>query len=156
MSDVYLHRLRRVLGEYEAARGAIAFLLNKWSQQGFSDGSTGLSFPLLEEAALNVERTYFIRLYAEFEGILKDHLLSNHPSRAFAETERPRVDEVIARVVRVEPLTVNPKLRDKLDRARDYRNSIAHSRRTPVPLVSINDAVAALGKFLDMLAEPRD
>jgi hypothetical protein len=32
-----------------------------------------------QQAQPNVEATYFIRLYAEFEGILSGHLTSNHP-----------------------------------------------------------------------------
>ena len=156
MSDVYLYRLRKVLGEHDAAREAVALIGRKWNRQGFGDSLNGVSETMLEEAARNLERTYFLRLYAEFEGILKDHLVSNHPAQAFAEEDRPRVDEVIARIRQVENLTVNPRLRDKLDAARDYRNSIAHSRRAPVPQVSLADCQAALGRLVDRLPDPRD
>ncbi len=156
MSDKYLYRLRQVRKEYDAAREAVAFVLKNWYQPGIGDRIDTVTLSTLEETARHVERTYFIRLYAEFEGILKDHLVSNHPARAFAPEERPRIDEVITRVVQAEGLTINPRLRVRLDRARDYRNSIAHSRRVPVPPVSIQDGIAALGKMLDMLPDPRD
>jgi hypothetical protein len=156
VSDVYLYRFRRVQGEYDAVREAIALLYRNWNRRGFGDSLNGVSETMLEEATRNLERTYFIRLYAEFEGILKDHLVSNHPAQAFAEEDRPRVDDVIARVRQAENLTINPRLRDKLDAARDYRNSIAHSRRTPVPQVSFADGQAALGRLVGMLPDPRN
>ncbi len=52
----------------------------------------------------NLEATYFIRLYAEFEGILKDHLATNH-SR-IKVPEKPRVDWLISRVIQAESISL--------------------------------------------------
>lgn len=105
------------------------------------------------QAGLRIEATYFIRLYAEFEGILNDHLVTNHSG--IRVPDKPKVDQLISLITKTESLTINPRLRTKLDAARDYRNSLADSRRKAVPIVTFADALACLGKFLDMLPEPR-
>jgi len=105
-----------------------------------------------DDAARNLEITYFIRLFAEFEGILKDHLTTNHP--LVTVSDNPKVDWLISRVMRVESLTIDPALRRQIDLVRSYRNSIAH-RSNAAAVVTFNNALARLNRFLDKLPDPR-
>lgn len=133
MSDRYRYRLQTVLAEFDAAREALRYVSRNWQKQDVAAGIGNVTLHDLLQAGLRVEATYFIRLYAEFEGILKDHLATNHP--LVRVPDRPKVDQLISLVVRAESLTLNPRLRDKLNAARDFRNSIAHSKRKAVPAV---------------------
>ena len=99
-----------------------------------------------------VELTYFVRLYAEFEGILKDHLATNHPTIMISD--KPKVDKLISLVMKAEGFTSDPILRRKMDNVRDYRNSIAHRTRASSPSVTFVDALSSLNKFLARLPEP--
>ena len=94
-----------------------------------------------------------MRLYAEFEGLLKDHLATNHPTVVLPR--KPKVDEVIAAVVKAENLSVDPTLRRKINDVRDYRNSIAHSAREIVLFVRFSEALRALNTFVAKLPDPR-
>ena len=128
MSEVYIRRLRSIQMEFNAAREAIGYVKRNWQKQSIFEEMPRLKPSHLNEAGGRVVATYFIRLYAEFEGILKDHLETNHP--AVAVPDKPKVDWLISRVIRIDTLTADAILRRKMDRLRDYRNSIAssHSR----------------------------
>lgn len=103
-------------------------------------------------AELHLEATYFIRLYAEFEGVLKDHLATNHPR--VKVPEKPKVDWLLSRVLQVEALSLEQPLRVRLDAVRDYRNSITHRARRVILQVSFADGLSALNTFLARLPEP--
>lgn len=106
----------------------------------------------MTEASRNAEQTYFIRLYAEFEGILKDHLATNHSH--VRVPDKPKVDWLISRVLQLEGISLEQPLRLRLDLVRDYRNSIAHRTRRVIRIVSMNDALSVLNTFLARLPEP--
>lgn len=106
----------------------------------------------LVQAGQNLEVTYLIRLFAEFEGILKDHLATNH--RRITVPARLTVNWLINRVVQVESLTIDPALRRKMDAVRDYRNSIAHRKRSPSPAVTLVVALSILNTFVAKLPGP--
>jgi hypothetical protein len=69
------------------------------------------------QAAQRVEATYFIRLYAEFEGILKDHLASHYLEATLPD--KPKVDWLIGRVSRLERFSVETPLKRKMNIVRD-------------------------------------
>ena len=106
----------------------------------------------LVQARQNVEATYIIRLFAEFEGVLKDHLAVNHPR--ISTPARPRVDWLISRVIQVESLAIDPLLRWNMDAVRDYRNSIAHRKRIAAPAVTLVAALSTLNTFVARLPDP--
>ena len=99
-----------------------------------------------------MEVTYFVRLYAEFEGILKDHLATNHP--AVVVPDKPKVDKLISLRVKAEGFTLDPALRHKMETVRDYRNSVAHRVRASAPSVTLVDALSSLNRFLARLPDP--
>ena len=152
MSEAYIRRLRSVQMEFYSAREAIGYVQRNWQKHSIYAEIPRLKPNHFREAGGNVERTYFIRLYAEFEGILKDHLATNHPS--LAVPQKPKVDWLISHVVRTEGAALDPLLRRKMDGLRDYRNSIAHRTRATVPAVTFAEALSTLNTFLARLPEP--
>lgn len=154
MSGVYIERLRSIRDEYDAAQEALQYVLAQWQKQSISHSiqTPGLSPKHFQAARANLEITYFIRLYAEFEGVLKDHMATNHP--AVVVPDRPKVDELISRVRRAEGFLIDPVLRARLDEVRDYRNSIAHSGRRAVVPVTFAQALSRLNTFLAKLRDP--
>jgi hypothetical protein len=149
MSAVYIQRLRQVRDEYDAAREALAFVLTNWYKQDVQGATGSIARRDFERAAHNLEMTFFVRLFAEFEGILKDHLSSKH---IFVPKD-PKVDWLISCVLRAESLKIDSELRKRLEDVRTYRNSIAHSSAAPV-VITFKEALARMNKFLDKLADP--
>ncbi len=152
MSEVYIQRLRAVQMEFNAAREAISYVQRNWQRHDIYADLARLRPAHFDEAGRHVEMTYFVRLYAEFEGILKDHLAINHPTVMIAD--KSKVDKLISLVMRAEGFTLDPILRRKMDNVRDYRNSIAHRAHASAPSVTLVDALSSLNKFLARLPDP--
>jgi hypothetical protein len=153
MSGVYRNRLRRIQSELSAAREAIAYVSRHWQQESVVNEID----PVITQhdfllAAANIEKTYFVRLYAEFEGILKYHLATNHSTIGMGD--KPKVDWLISRVSRAEGIAADPNLRRKMDGVRDYRNAIAHHRLPAAQFVSFASALSTLNQFLNKLPDP--
>lgn len=98
MSEVYIRRLRAVQSEFYSAREAIGYVRRNWQKHGIYAEMPRLKPINFDDAGSNLEVTYFTRLYAEFEGILKDHLATNHPNVTVAA--KPKVDRLISQVVK--------------------------------------------------------
>src|SRR5207247_786218 len=108
----------------------------------------------LELVGKDLEITYFVRLTAEFEGILKDHLITNHPRISFpAKKSEWKVDWFLRKVFQAESIQIDPGLRLKLDEVRDYRNSVAH-RGHPVTPITFAEALKRYNTLLAKLPEP--
>lgn len=152
MSDVYIQRLRSVRNEFDASRTAIAHILSHWNTPEIIEAFSGVPRKNFEQASQYLEVTYFVRLFAEFEGILKDHLATNHP--AVSVVHDPKVDWLISRARRSEGLRIDPTLHQRINEVRAYRNAIAHSA-APAAVVTFQQALSTLNKFLDKLPDPR-
>jgi hypothetical protein len=165
MSVRYINQMRRVREEFFAASAALRFMVqyaqHEYVQNRIEDGDDrGGAIPVahFSRAANSIERTYFIRLFSEFESILKSHLSTNHPlSWQVLENRKPKVDQLLARVVRYDNLQIDQTLRDRFNNIRDYRNSIAHqSPLQNARIITFADALARLNKILEKLPEPRE
>lgn len=154
MSDFYVRRLDRIREEYLAASGALAYVSAFWHAHNV------FNFPALEvvgiedvrRAAGDLEATYFIRLFAAFEGVLKEHLAKNHPAVRVADDASAAwlIDRVAAR----QGPPVGTPLRARVHDVRRYRNSLVHAGgRTPA-FVSLPEALGRLTRFVDRLPDP--
>lgn len=152
MSDLYIQRLRGVQTEIAAARAALIYIERSWQRQDIYPDIAVLTPEDFVQAARRAEATYFIRLYAEAEGILKDHLATNHPQ--VPVPDKPQVDWLISRVIQLEGMTLVPPLRRRRDAVRDYRNLIAHRHARPAALVLFDDGLSVLNAFLARLPKP--
>ena len=130
----------------------MTYLDRNWQRHAIYREIEGVTPRDLAQAGQNVEATYIIRLFAEFEGVLKDHLATNHPH--VSVPTRPRVDWLINRAVQVESLAIDPLLRRNMDAVRDYRNSIAHRKRTPAPAIPLVAVLSTLNTFVAKLPDP--
>ncbi len=152
MSDIYIQRLRRIQMEQTATRMALAYVKRNWQRHSIYHETEMLTPSNFALAARNAEATYYIRLYAEFEGILKDHLTTNFAQ--ITMPDKPKVDWLISRVVPAEGMALAHPLRLKMDAVRDYRNLIAHHHSRPVLFVPFDDALSILNTFLAKLLDP--
>ena len=133
-------------------RESLAYVKRNWNKQGIYADLRDIEPSALDAAERNVESTYFIRLYAEFEGILKEHLARNHRFAAFPQ--KPRVDELIQRVTKANSMQIDRQLRARMNDVRDYRNALAHRPLILFPPVTFTQALSILNRFLDKLPEP--
>ena len=152
MSDVYIQRLRRIQTEQSATRMALAYVGRNWHTHSIYQEAETLTPGSFALAARHAESAYYIRLYAEFEGILKDHLKTNFSH--ISVPDKPKVDWLISRVLQTEEMTIGPPLRLKMDAVRNYRNLIAHRHARPLLFVAFDDALSILNTFLAKLPDP--
>ena len=152
MSSQYIQRLRAVRGEYEAAKQGIVFVRKKWDQYNIYQDMDDVTPESFKRASEYLFATYLIRLFAEFEGILKYHLTSNHPSVTIPKDAK--VDWLISKVSNQETFKVGQNLRENLEKVRTYRNNFAHSGQLPPATFTFDSALSWFNTFLDKLPEP--
>lgn len=92
----------------------------------------------------NLESTYLIRLYAEFEAGLREAWGS-----AFGQVTSPRmrdlIDSVAARRLISEPW------RDAVHDVRAYRNALVHEGGIDIPPIGLSEALGHLCRFFSAL-----
>lgn len=152
MSSRYIQRLRAVRSEYEAAKQGIAYVNKKWDQHGIARDVSGVTPKDFRRVNEYLFATYLIRLSAEFEGILKYHLTSNHPSVTIPKDAK--VDWLISKVSNQETFKVDQNLRENLEKVRTYRNNFVHSGQLPPATFTFDSALSWFNTFLDKLPEP--
>jgi hypothetical protein len=152
MSSKYIQRLRAVRGEYEAAKQGIAYVNKKWDQYDIARDVSGVTPKDFRRVNEYLFATYLIRLSAEFEGILKYHLRSNHPGVPIPKDAK--VDWLISKVSKQEDFKAGKNLRENLEKVRTYRNNFAHSGQLPPATFTFDSALSWFNTFLDRLPEP--
>lgn len=153
MSHTYIQRLRAVRGEFEAARQGIAFVSRNWHRHNVYQEVDDVTPTDFKRAGEYLFATYVIRLSAEFEGILKFHLTSNHP--VIPVPREAKVDWLISKVTKVEGFRVDRTLRKNMEKVRTYRNDFAHSGTLPTAVFTFDAALSWFNTFLARLPEPR-
>lgn len=154
MSATYLRQVELVEAEFRTALSPARFILENWHRQDVIERFAGSAVTTRQSfltVAENLEATYFVRLFARFEGLLESHLRTNHPS-----TDIPRdrkVDWLIATVDKRERIRLGPNWRRRYEQIRTTRNNIAHGRMQLT--VTFDEAKAVLAKFVDRMPEPR-
>lgn len=152
MSKQYIQRLRAVRGEFEAARQGIAFVNRNWHRYDVYQDISDVTPANFLRAGEYLFSTYLIRLSAEFEGILKHHLASNHSSIPIPKDAK--VDWLISKVSNKEGFGVDPNLRASLEKVRKYRNDFVHSGQVPMPTFTFDSALSWFNTFLEKLPDP--
>jgi hypothetical protein len=146
--------MRAVQVELDIAIEVFEFAVSRYDHDNFRAALTIRSREQLVRAMGNLEVTYFVRLTAEFEGILKDHLRSNHPHIAFpAKPSEWKVDWFLSRVLQRERLKLDPALRENIDSVRTYRNGIAHGNAGATAIRFV-DALTWYNTMLAKLPDP--
>jgi hypothetical protein len=154
MSSVYIRRVKRLNDEYLAARGALAYVARNWQAHTIFNASElePIGPQDIKNAAEHLEETFIIRLFAEFEGMLKEYLAQHHPG--IAVPEDARAVWLIDRVATLQSPHIVQPLRMRVHAVRRYRNALVHSGiMMPIPL-QFGEARSSLNTYLDKLPEP--
>ena len=152
MSNVHIQRLRAIRGEYEAARQGIAFVSRNWQKYDVYQELDDVTPANFKRAGEHIFATYLIRLSAEFEGILKHHLNSNHPG--IPVPKDAKVDWLISKVVRAEGFKLDVILRGNLESVRNFRNGFVHSGTVPPATFTFDAALSWFNTVLARLPDP--
>ncbi len=106
MSEFYIQRLRQVRDEFDALKFALAYINKNWHKNNIFVDSTSIPSKHLDLAERNLEKTYIIRLFSEFEGILLEYSISEGHS----VPEKPGAEWLITKVSRIRKASMDPKL----------------------------------------------
>jgi hypothetical protein len=117
-----LQTVKNIRDEFIAIRESLAYVKTNWPKIVDINGARPEDF---KRAERNLERTYCLRLFVEFEGILKEYLLEMHP--AVIVPSKPSAEWLINKVTRLQSLPIHAELVRKVKEVRDYRNALAHS-----------------------------
>ena len=135
-----------VVGEHDAARRSVAFLLDRATSDPSLLRAGDPSRADLRLCLRNLERTYLVRLFALFEETLRDIWLS------FGKNSQPKTKDLLDGCASRRKIpTSAPELLTDAHAVREFRNFIVHG--TPAPVVSLADAKSRLCKFLAHMPE---
>ena len=145
----YLEWPRR-MKEVEKEHAASKIAMDRFRSQA-AQGPTllrGVGFPDIGRASEELEGTYVIRLFAEFETALRTYWNTYRPT----EPPSRAIDLMngVASTARIDPLPL-----DAAHVVRRFRNVLAHNREEPAVTVAIADVRHRLNKYLGYLSRPR-
>jgi hypothetical protein len=139
------YRLSRVLQsvreEYGAAKAALAFTARKWPASHAEPELLGESFDSLRLAIGNVEATYTLRLFAEFEALLREQYPHSRPGRRVPMKSDALIDGLGGHY------RIPAAERERVHQLREFRHTVAHAAPAAqrIPFV---DALQWLNRFL--------
>lgn len=139
-------RLRRIFDEMLAARFALGRAEAKWdTEMGTPAADFRGRVPLdeIRRAADNLGRTFLLRLFAEFEGILLSYWQDG-----LGRVSEPKVSVLISRIAELCPRPVSDTHRNDVHHVRDYRNMLVHPHARQVDALTVDQCLSRLGKYL--------
>lgn len=133
--------LSRVVAEHDAARKAVAYLLDRVARDPSLLRANDPTRDDLRMCLRNLERTYLVRLFALFEETLRDIWPT------LGKKSQPKTTDLLdgCAARRKLPAATTNVLSDA-HAVREFRNSIVHG--APAPVVSLAEAKSRLCKFL--------
>ena len=140
-----IDRIKSVEREHKATRFATEYLLNALRHDASPLQIENLRVRGVYNAGEQLEGTYLIRLFAEFETSLRSFLHDVGAKRPPART-RDLLDRVAAKC-RISHAQIR-----NAHAVREYRNVLVHERTGEVDAVSLAQARSHLCRFLDGLA----
>jgi len=148
VSYVLIQRLTAVRDEFRVARAAVTFAERTWPQSGGEPEFHGARMEHVRLTVRNLQGTYVIRLFAEFEELLRYYLEYRHPQRRLPRT----AEALINRVALLEHLP--DAAREGAHEVRQYRNSLVHVGAVTAPLLDFDRALSSLNRYLAPLPDP--
>lgn len=139
-------RLRRVRDELQAARYALGRAEAKWNAEAGTAAAEFRGKVTLDEirrAADNLDRTFVMRLFSEFEGILLDYW-----EDGLGRPTEPKAVDLINGIAASCPLPIGDAHRDDVHHVRRYRNNLVHPRAERVDPLTVDQCLSRLGKYL--------
>jgi hypothetical protein len=144
--DETYNRLRRVRDELQATRYALGRAEAKWDTEAGRAPAKFRGEVTLDEirrAAANLERTFVMRLFAEFEGVLLDFW-----EHGLGRTTEPRAVDLIDAIAAGCPSPIGNTHRDDVHHVRRYRNRLVHPRADRTDPLTVDQCLSRLGKYL--------
>ena len=139
-----IDRLKAVEREFTVVANALERL-----KIALNDGSVvlpdGITARDLNTARRQLEATYLIRLWAEFETAVRSYHAWLTPNANLGIRAIDLVNTVGASRI---GKALSGKRREKVHEVRMYRNSLVHERDDPTPPVAISEARSRLNSFL--------
>ncbi len=144
----WLDRIKAVEREYHAVRSSVGHM-----QGAIAEGTGGLAGARagdLITAEENLEGTYLIRLWAEFETAVRSYYgwLTHDPDTRIVTHD---LINSVAGVRRGR--AISEDVRRAVHGVRDYRNTLVHARDDPARPIAITDARHNLNTFLCKLPQ---
>jgi hypothetical protein len=137
-------RLHDVVAEHRLAAQAVGRL-----KSAVQNGEVGLPSPTdqgdLVRTAGNLEPTYLVRLWAEFETALRSYR-RDYTGRP--DDQIRAIDLINWTAALKQGRTVSLASRELVHAVREYRNSLVHERNAPAPTVAIDEARSRLNGLL--------
>lgn len=140
------NRLRRVRDELQAARYALGRAEARWDVEAgtVTAGFRGeVTIDEVKRASDNLERTFVMRLFSEFEGVLLDYW-----EHGLGRETDPKAVDLINGIAASCPLPIGHAHRDDVHHVRRYRNGLVHPRADPVDPLTVDQCLNRLGKYL--------
>jgi hypothetical protein len=146
MNEAALLRLRAVENEYLSCRAALTYAIREWASITSAPEWQGRIQTQAREALDRLESTYVIRLFSEFEAILRDHWTATESADC-----PDRVEDLINRLGSSH--RVPAAVRQQSHDVQYYRNALLHRAARRVGAVSFGDARRSLNRFLAVLPD---
>jgi hypothetical protein len=146
MSHRLIQRLAAVEAEYRATRAALAFTAGHWSGRHDAPELHGVTRSELDAATQNVQATYIVRLFAEFEAILRAQYPATRPGRRLPPTSASLIDAFGSYY------RVPAQARDNAHTVRRFRHSIAHADPSDDQM-TFSSALSWLNRFLSFIPD---
>lgn len=156
MSKIYQRKLQRVQDERDTAQEAVAYVRDNWyaksifNESGFIKGRT---VDEIAQLAKSLDTIFTIRLFAAFEGMLRQHMREHHPGIAVPEDAGAAF--LIDRAAASQPTRISIALCDEVHEVRKYRNSLMHPDGAKAMEMPFTVALARLARYVGWLPEPK-
>lgn len=137
-------RLRAVQREFETASFAVGVLGQNLRADPSTLDEVGLGLRDFRGVSANLEATYLVRLFAEFEAGLRRAWMG-----AFRRVSHPRISDVIDAIATRR--SIPQQWLDAVHAVRAYRNSLVHDEAAQSATVDLPDACDRLCRFLSQL-----
>ena len=145
----WIDRLKFVEREHRVVASAIA-RLQLAILEGLARTPDGTSPRDVVAAGENLETTYLVRLWAEFETAL----LSYYRDLTGDSEARIKATDLVNTLAGVRRgRAIADEVRAAVHEVREYRNSLVHERTDPAPPVGLVEARSRLNTFLGKLPE---
>jgi hypothetical protein len=146
MSHRLIRPLRSVREEDESARAALAVTLRLWPTAHAEPELIGATVKALRAAAINLEATYTLRLFAEFEALLRTQYPHSRPGRPVPGNSDGLIRGLGSRY------RIPVAERGRVHRVRMFRHSVAHAA-AGAELIPFIDALQWLSRYLAFIPD---
>jgi hypothetical protein len=147
--NIYVEQLRVIREDFETEQVALRYFQQEWGRLQNGTLPPGLRLHQVERSLSQLEATHIIRLFAEFEGILRAYLTIARPGRRLRRTPAEALINSVA-----SRLHIPAPIRDGAHEVRRFRNAIVHSDAAVTPVVGFRQAVSLLNHLLVWLPSP--